>query len=157
MRPWFIVICIISFHHRTPICANFCLIDFSISQRGCIYASWIAQEALILRFFRTGPPLTTKSTSATFANHVHIYCITDILFCTTDFIAVQIIVRSCLSFVIHVPPGAPFIVYIYNISLHFRKRRVIANDFLRLDTSQHFIVACQKPFLLVFTAIMFMA
>ena len=127
---------------------HFCTVFFICN----LYFTWFTNQTFI--FWFRWSPFSTISTPAALTNHVHIYCITDILFCTTDFIAVQIIITNCFPFIIHVPPGTAFIIYIHNISLHFRKRRVITNDFLRLDTPQHFIVACQKPFLLIFTVIM---
>ncbi len=60
-----------------------------------------------------------------------------------------------LSIVAHVSPRATAIVHIYDISLHFRERRIVADDSLWLNAAKHLPVACQKPLFLFFMMLTF--
>lgn len=52
-------------------------------------------------------------------------------------------------------PRGEFIVHIDDISVHFRKRFVVADDPLRLNSAEHFTVTVQKEFLLIRMVTMF--
>ena len=87
------------------------------------------------------------------ADQVWLYCITFGTICLADFESVEIFCLT-ISLIAHIFPRAALIIHIHDIALHLRKRRVVADDFLRLNTPQHFVIAGHEPFFLVAAVIM---
>ena len=87
------------------------------------------------------------------ADQVRLYCITLRSICLANFKGVEILYLIS-SLIAHIFPRATLIIHIHDVSLHFGERRVVANNFLRLNTPKHFIVACHEPFFLVAAVIM---
>ena len=142
MRPWLIMICIVPFHDCAsvisylgihPITALKCTFDLTRH----------ADIATVVWFVRIRSPFSAVGAAAALpcpANQVRLYCITFRAICPANQEIFQIIFTKRL-FCIKVTSGTSFIVYIDDVSFHFRKRRVIADDLLRFDASQHFAVA----------------
>ena len=149
-----VVICLMPFHFRPPIRPHFCLVNITVIHYRSFDFSGISQIALVLRLIGIWSPFSTISASAAFTDHVCVHCITKRVICATNFIAVQIFMGHCLLVIVHVPPGAAFIIHIHDVSLHLRKRGVVANDSLWLYTLQHLIVTSHEPFLLILSMIM---
>ena len=149
-----VVICLMPFHFRPPIRPHFCLVNITVIHYRSFDFSGISQIALVLRLIGIWSPFSTISASAAFTDHVYVHCITKRVICATNFIAVQIFMGHCLLVIVHVPPGAAFIIHIHDVSLHLRKRGVVANDSLWLYTPQHLIVTSHEPFLLILSMIM---
>lgn len=149
-----VVICLMPFHFRPPIRPHFCLVNITVIHYRSFDFSGISQIALVLRLIGIWSPFSTISASAAFTDHVCVHCITKRVICATNFIAVQIFMGHCLLVIVHVPPGAAFIIHIHDVSLHLRKRGVVANDSLWLYTPQHLIVTSHEPFLLILSMIM---
>ena len=149
-----VVICLMPFHFRPPIRPHFCLVNITVIHYRSFDFSGISQIALVLRLIGIWSPFSTISASAAFTDHVCVHCITKRVICATNFIAVQIFMGHCLLVIVHVPPGTAFIIHIHDVSLHLRKRGVVANDSLWLYTPQHLIVTSHEPFLLILSMIM---
>lgn len=149
-----VVICLMPFHFRPPIRPHFCLVNITVIHYRSFDFSGISQIALVLRLIGIWSPFSTISASTAFTDHVCVHCITKRVICATNFIAVQIFMGHCLLVIVHVPPGAAFIIHIHDVSLHLRKRGVVANDSLWLYTPQHLIVTSHEPFLLILSMIM---
>ena len=149
-----VVICLMPFHFRPPIRPHFCLVNITVIHYRSFDFSGISQIALVLRLIGIWSPFSTISASAAFTDHVCVHCITKRVICATNFIAVQIFMGHCLLGIVHVPPGTAFIIHIHDVSLHLRKRGVVANDSLWLYTPQHLIVTSHEPFLLILSMIM---
>ena len=149
-----VVICLMPFHFRPPIRPHFCLVNITVIHYRSFDFSGISQIALVLRLIGIWSPFSTISASAAFTDHVCVHCITKRVICATNFIAVQIFMGHCLLVIVHVPSGAAFIIHIHDVSLHLRKRGVVANDSLWLYTPQHLIVTSHEPFLLILSMIM---
>ena len=125
-------------------CTIFCIGNFDFA--GCSDKSKV--------FWFGGFPFSAIGTSAALANQERLYCIIICIERATNFEGFQIFFLKS-SFVIHIPPGAAFIIYIDEIALHLWKRCVIADDFLRLNAPQHLVVASQKPVFLVAAVVVF--
>ena len=107
-----VVICLMPFHFRPPIRPHFCLVNITVIHYRSFDFSGISQIALVLRLIGIWSPFSTISASAAFTDHVCVHCITKRVICATNFIAVQIFMRHCLLVIVHVPPGAAFIIHI---------------------------------------------
>ena len=107
-----VVICLMPFHFRPPIRPHFCLVNITVIHYRSFDFSGISQIALILRLIGIWSPFSTISASAAFTDHVCVHCITKRVICATNFIAVQIFMGHCLLVIVHVPPGAAFIIHI---------------------------------------------
>lgn len=127
-----VVICFMSFDFCTPVTTDFCFEDITIVHYGCFDFSRVSPVACILRLVRVRSPFSTVCTSTTLTDSVWFHYIIFLPDCTTDFITIQIFFWE-VSFVIHIPPGTAFVVHINDISLHFWKGSVVADDPLWLD------------------------
>ena len=107
-----VVICLMPFHFRPPIRPHFCLVNITVIHYRSFDFSGISQIALVLRLIGIWSPFSTISASAAFTDHVCVHCITKRVICATNFIAVQIFMGHCLLVIVHVPPGAAFIIHI---------------------------------------------
>ena len=107
-----VVICLMPFHFRPPIRPHFCLVNITVIHYRSFDFSGISQIALVLRLIGIWSPFFTISASAAFTDHVCVHCITKRVICATNFIAVQIFMGHCLLVIVHVPPGAAFIIHI---------------------------------------------
>ena len=107
-----VVICLMPFHFRPPIRPHFCLVNITVIHYRSFDFSGISQIALVLRLIEIWSPFSTISASAAFTDHVCVHCITKRVICATNFIAVQIFMGHCLLVIVHVPPGAAFIIHI---------------------------------------------
>ena len=107
-----VVICLMPFHFRPPIRPHFCLVNITVIHYRSFDFSGISQIALVLQLIGIWSPFSTISASAAFTDHVCVHCITKRVICATNFIAVQIFMGHCLLVIVHVPPGAAFIIHI---------------------------------------------
>ena len=140
-----VVICLMPFHFRPPIRPHFCLVNITVIHYRSFDFSGISQIALVLRLIGIWSPFSTISASAAFTDHVCVHCITKRVICATNFIAVQIFMGHCLLVIVHVPPGAAFIIHIHDIRCFTQTAKKYHVDFaLKKDT------ASEQPRYLVF-------
>ena len=143
------MVCIMPFIIGFSIVANMCLVCTT-----CVNRTGCTNQSLVFRLVWVRSPIATIRTTAALANHVWCHYITTLRNCTTYFIAFQILFRQ-ISLIIHIPPGTSLVIHMDNIAFHFRKWRIVADDSLRLNSSQHFIVSCHEPIFLILPIVMF--
>lgn len=106
------------------------------------------------KVFRLGWfPLPAVCTTAALANPEWLHCITKGLGTVTNFERFQVFFLQA-SLVVHISPGTAFVIHIDDSSLHFGKRRIIADNLFRFNAPQHLVVANHEPFFLVAVVLM---
>ena len=142
----------VSFCHSTAVWANFCFDFCTIFCIADFDFAWFANKTIIFWLWRF--PFSAIGASAALTNPIWLHYITIMMDCATYFVTIQIFFCK-VAFVVHIPPGTAVIIHIDDITTHFGERGIVANDALRLDLPQHFVVASHEPLFLILPVIMF--
>ena len=142
---------IMPLHNCTPILADFRVYPITVFECPFNFTR-LSNVSTIGRFVWIRSPSSAAFEYAS-THQEWFYYITFRAICLSDHIIFQIFFSESLLR-IQIPPRTALVIHINNISFHFRKRRMIADDSLRLNSPQHFPVACQKPFFLIAAVIM---
>ncbi len=155
MCPESIMICIMSFNGSSSIIANFRIHPIAVLKCPFHFTRFTYVSA-IGGFVRIRSPFPAVGAAAAFERrsiHVRFFSIRFRAISLANQKIFQIFFRKSLLRV-QIPPRAALVIGIDEMVFHFRKRRMIADNFLRLNPTQHFPVARQKPFLLIAAVVM---
>lgn len=155
MCPGSIMICIMSFNGSSSIIANFRIHPIAVLKCPFHFTRFTYVSA-IGGFVRIRSPFSAVGAAAAFERrsiHVRFFSIRFRAISLANQKIFQIFFRKSLLRV-QIPPRAALVIGIDEMVFLFRKRRMIADNFLRLNPTQHFPVARQKPFLLIAAVVM---
>ena len=154
VRPRPIMVRIMSFCYCSAIISNFCLNPCTISRKADFDLTRITDQSFIF-WFRWLPlsPIGASAALQCPACSVRLHNITELYWRATDFKRFEVVFfASALK--AHVLPRTALIVNAHDVALHLRKRRIVTDDFLRLNAAQHLMIPRHEPFLLVAAVVM---